>query len=330
MRLMINGFGRIGRQAFRIAYDQPEVEVVRINDVADAETLAYLLKYDSTYGVWAREVKAENGAVVVDGERFAVSNIKSPGELPHADDGIDVVLESTGIFRKREEAQQHLDAGATKVLISAPAKNAVDGNFIIGVNEDDYDAGRHDIITIGSCTTNCVVPMAKVLHDRFRIEHGWMTTTHAYTSTQNLIDGPQKKVRRGRAAATNIVPTTTGAAEMIGQIIPELDGKVSGMALRVPVECGSITGLVCRVESEASEQAVNEAFREAAAQSMKGVLGIEPAPLVSSDIIGNAHSCVFIPGETAVVEGRLVNVMGWYDNEWGFSARLVDMIKRMI
>ncbi|MFW6154973.1 MAG: type I glyceraldehyde-3-phosphate dehydrogenase [Planctomycetota bacterium] len=329
MRIMINGFGRIGRAALKIALDQG-VAVVRINDIVDATTLAYLLKYDTVYGVYPHDVQAGDGELRVGGTSIPISNLKDPALLPHKDDKVDVVLEATGIFLTREDARKHLDAGAKKVLITAPAKSPVDGNFIVGVNEDQYDGDKHAVITIGSCTTNCVVPMAKVIHDAFTIVHGSMTTVHAYTSTQALVDVPAKKPERGRAAAENIVPTTTGAAKMIGKIITDLEGKVDGMALRVPIPCGSITDMTCQVEQPTSAEEVNKAFQDYARGCGTGVLTIATDPLVSHDIVGNPSSCVLAAEHTNVVDDKLVKVLGWYDNEWGFSTRLIDMAKRMV
>jgi glyceraldehyde 3-phosphate dehydrogenase len=330
MRIAINGFGRIGRQVMRLAWEREELEVGHINDLVDAETLAYLLRYDTTYGTWDRHVEADDGALIIDGRRIPVSAEKDPANLPWKDDSIDVVIEATGIFRTREKAEKHLHAGAKKVLITAPGKSALDGDFVIGVNEDLYDPARHHVISIGSCTTNCLAPMARVLHDELTIVHGLMTTTHAYTASQNLLDGPHKKLERTRAAAENIIPTTTGAAEAIGAIIPDLDGKLDGMALRVPVNCGSITDLTCRVEKETSVDAVSEFMEKRADGRMRGVLRVADAPIVSSDIVGDPHSCIFLPDQTRVMDGTLVKVLGWYDNEWGFSNRVVEMAAKMM
>jgi glyceraldehyde 3-phosphate dehydrogenase len=241
-----------------------------------------------------------------------------------------VVLESTGIFRKREQAQQHLDAGAKKVLISAPGKSPLDGDFVIGVNDEQYKPDKHDIISIGSCTTNCLAPMAQVLHREFTILRGLITTVHAYTASQNLLDGPHKDLRRARSAAVNIIPTSTGAAQAIGRVIPDLDGRLDGMALRIPIPCGSITDFTCVVQKETSIEEVNQAMQRHSQGRMKGVLQIAPAPLVSRDVIGNTHSCIFSPDDTFVQDGTLVKVLGWYDNEWGFSSRTVEMMKRML
>lgn len=329
MNVAINGFGRIGRTFFRIAGKTEGVNVVYINDIGDAPTLAHLLKYDSTYGVWDKSVQAVNGGIEIEGTRIPVTSEKDPGKLPWKANKVDVVLESTGKFRKREDAQAHLDAGARKVLISAPGKSPLDGDFIMGVNEDQYDPKRHDIISIGSCTTNCLAPLAKVVHEEFTIEHGLMTTVHAYTSSQQLVDGPHKDLRRARAAATNIIPTTTGAAQMIGKIITDLDGKLDGMAVRVPVVCGSIVDLTCHVKKSTSADKVTEAMQRWSGERMKGVLKVADAPIVSSDIVGSSYSAIYTQEDT-IVKGSLVKVLAWYDNEWGFSHRLLDMVTKMV
>jgi len=295
----------------------------------DPKTLAYLLKYDTVYGVYPKTVEAGDGELRIDGKPIPVSNTKDPAQLPHKQDKVDVVLEATGIFLTRDDARKHLDAGARKVLITAPAKSPVDGNFILGVNEDQYDPDKHTVVTIGSCTTNCLVPMAKVVHDAVTIVHASMTTVHAYTSTQAIVDIPAKKPERGRAAAENIVPTTTGAAKMIGKIITDLDGKVDGMALRVPIPCGSITDMTCQVEKATSIDEINKAFADYADGRGKGVLTVTTDPIVSHDIVANPSSCVLAAGHTNVVDDKLVKILGWYDNEWGFSCRLIDMARRM-
>lgn len=330
MKIAINGFGRIGRMFFRAAFDQEGLDITHINDVAGAETFAHLLKYDSTYGEWDHEVSARDGCLVVSGREIRVLNEKDPGKLPWKESKIDIVLESTGIFRKRKQAQQHMDAGAKKVLISAPGKSPLDGNFVPGVNDDAYDADRHDIISIGSCTTNCLAPIAKVLHEEYGIRRGLINTVHAYTSNQRLIDGPHKDLRRARSAADNLIPTTTGAAEAIGLILPELAGKLSGLSIRVPVKCGSILDLTCELEKRTDPEEINGTVREWANGRMKGILQGCDAPIVSSDIIGNPHSCIFSTLDTFVQEATLVKVLAWYDNEWGFSNRLVDMMRRMV
>lgn len=331
MKIGINGFGRIGRQVFRIAYEQEGLEVVHINDVADPETLAYLLQFDTTYGRWAHRVRAEGDALVIDDSTIvSVSAEKDPARLPWREKGAEVVLEATGVFRKKEDAQKHIEAGARKVLISAPGKNKLDGDFILGVNGDQFDRDRHHIISIGSCTTNCLAPVVKVLHDQFGIEAGFINTVHAYTADQKLLDGPHKKPRRGRAAAENLVPTSTGAAAMIGQIIPDLAGRLNGIAVRTPVKCGSLLDLTCTLAADADVERINEAFREQANGSMKGVLAVDDSPLVSSDIIGREESAIVTSLDTQLIGDRFAKVLAWYDNEWAFSRRCVDMMQRMV
>ncbi len=331
MRIGINGFGRIGRQVFRIAHEQG-LEVAHVNDLTDADMLAHLLEFDSTYGRWSHRVTTEDGRINFNGRSCTVSAEKDPANIPWRDHGVDVVLESTGAFRKREDAAKHLSAGAAKVLVSAPGKSPLDGNFVIGVNADGYDPKSHDVISIGSCTTNCLAPVAKVLNEEFGIRQGLINTVHAYTSSQNLVDGPQKagRYRRARAAADNLIPTTTGAAEAIGLVLPELQGKLDGLAVRVPVSCGSLLDLTCVVEKTASAEAVNDALRSRAEGSMKGILAVEDAPVVSHDIIGTEFSAIVSPRDTKVLGGELVKVLAWYDNEWAFSRRCVDMMARML
>jgi glyceraldehyde 3-phosphate dehydrogenase len=330
MKIAINGFGRIGRQVFRIALSDPQApDVAHVNDIASPETLAHLLKYDSTYGVWGRDVSAKEGAIAVDGKKIPITAERDPAKLPWKAEGVDVVLEATGVFRRREDAQKHLDAGAGGVLISAPGKSPLDGNFVLGVNDEQFDREMQRIISIGSCTTNCLAPMVKVLHEEFTIQRGFMTTTHAYTASQNLLDGPHKDLRRARSAAENIIPTSTGAAEAIGRVIPELNGRLDGMALRVPVACGSIVDLTCVVEKSTSVDEVNRAMRDWAEGRMKGILQTAAAPIVSRDVIGNSHRCVFSPQDAFVKDGTLVKALGWYDNEWGFSNRCLEMMARM-
>lgn len=330
MKIGINGFGRIGRQVFRIAYAQEGIEVVHINDVSETETLAYLLQSDTTYGRWEHQVRAEGDALVIDdGTTVTVSAEKDPAQLPWGEKGAEVVLEATGLFRKKEDAHKHIEAGARKVLISAPGKSELDGDFILGVNGDQFDRDRHHIISIGSCTTNCLAPVVKVLHDEFGIEKGFINTVHAYTSSQNLLDGPHKKPRRGRAAAENLVPTSTGAAAMIGQIIPDLDGRLDGIAVRAPVKTGSLLDLTCILAADADGERINEAFRERANGSMKGILAVDDSPLVSSDIIGREESAIVTSQDTQLIGDRFVKMLAWYDNEWAFSRRCVDMMQRM-
>lgn len=331
MKIGINGFGRIGRQVFRMAYEQEGLEVVHINDVTEAQALAWLLQLDTTYGRWSHRVRAEGANTLhIDGRSVSVSAETDPARLPWGQKGVDVVLESTGRFRTKQDAAKHLEAGAQKVLVSAPGRSPLDGDFIIGVNDDQYDRERHHIISIGSCTTNCLATVAKVLHDELGIRHGFMNTVHAYTSSQKLLDGPSKEHRRGRAAAENLVPTTTGAAQMIGRIIPELDGKLDGLAVRAPVKCGSLLDLTCTIDKQTSADQLNDAFRRWARECMKGVLAVDDSPLVSSDIIGTEHSAIVSSRDTRVIGGQLVKVLAWYDNEWAFSRRCVDMMARMI
>ena len=330
MRIAINGFGRIGRQVFRIAYTEPGIEVVHINDLTEASALAPVLQFDTTHGKFAPRVQGEGSVLHVDGTTISVSAERDPARLPWREKKIDVVLESTGVFRRRADAAKHLAAGATKVLVSAPGRDALDGDFVIGVNADDYDPARHDIISIGSCTTNCLAPVAKVLHDELRIQQGLINTVHAYTTSQGLLDGPNKKPRRGRAAAENLVPTTTGAAGMIGKIIPELDGKLDGLAVRAPVKCGSLLDLTCIVEREATAEGINDLFRKWSRGLMQGMHAVERRPIVSSDVIGTEESAIVSAEDTQVIGGRFVKVLAWYDNEHAFARRCVDMIARMV
>jgi glyceraldehyde 3-phosphate dehydrogenase len=325
MRVAINGFGRIGRNFLRASLRQAApYEVVAVNDLATAEVLAHLLTYDSAYGILDADVVAEDGAIVVDGHRISVLSSRDPGELPWDEHGIDVVVESTGRFTNAARARAHLEAGARKVLISAPATGD-DLTLVYGVNSARYDPARHHIVSNASCTTNSLAPLAKVLHDLTGIESGLMTTVHAYTQDQNLQDGPHRDLRRARAAAHNIVPTTSGAAKAIGRVLPELDGRLSGFALRVPVLTGSMTDLTVTTSRTATVEEINAAYAEAAAGGLEGILAYNEAPIVSSDIIGNPASTIFDAPLTAV-NGRTVKVLGWYDNEWGFSNRLVDTV----
>jgi glyceraldehyde-3-phosphate dehydrogenase type I len=331
MRIAINGFGRIGRQVFRQAWAERDIEIAHVNDLGDAATMAHLLAYDTSYGPWNHEVRGEGEVLAVDGREIPVSAEKNPGDLPWQARDVDVVLESTGVFRTRDDAARHLAAGARKVLVSAPGKSPLDGDFVIGVNDDAYDHEHHDVISIGSCTTNCLAPVARVLHEEFGIEHGVINTIHGYTSTQSLQDGPHKDLRRARAAAENIIPTTTGAARAIGTIMPELDGKLDGLAVRVPVPTGSLLDLTCRVGKRVDAEMVNAAFRTWAEQRLEGVLLVQDAPIVSSDVVGDTHSAVVSPQDTLVMgDGDLVKVLAWYDNEWGFSRRCLDMMQRMV
>jgi len=325
IRVGINGFGRIGRNFFRAALQRgADIQLVGVNDLTDNATLAHLLKYDSILGRLPYEVKATADEITVGGQTFKALAERDPAKLPWGDLGADVVIESTGLFTDAEKAKVHVDGGAKKVIISAPAKNE-DITLVIGVNEDKYDPAAHTIISNASCTTNCLAPMAKVLNDTLGIERGLMTTIHAYTQDQNLQDGPHKDLRRARAAALNIVPTSTGAAKAIGLVLPELKGKLDGFALRVPVPTGSATDLTFTASRETSVDEVNGAIKAAAEGALKGILVYTEDPIVSTDIVTDPASCIFDAGLTKVI-GNQVKVVGWYDNEWGYSNRLVDVV----
>jgi glyceraldehyde 3-phosphate dehydrogenase len=330
IKLGINGFGRIGRLCFRAILERGgnDFDVVGVNDLTDAETLATLFKYDSTHGQYPGDVEVDGQALIVDGDRFPVFNEKDPTKLPWGDLGCEVVIESTGIFRTRDKAAQHLDAGAEKVVISAPAKSEVDATVVLGVN-DGVLTGNEQVVSNASCTTNCLAPLVKVLDDSFGLESGLMTTVHAYTSSQNILDGPHKDLRRARTAAESIIPTTTGAAKAVGDVLPHLDGKLDGMAMRVPTPDGSITDLTANLGQEVSVEEVNEAFRSAADGALEGVLQYNEEPLVSRDIIHNPHSCIY-DAPYAMAAGSMVKVLGWYDNEWGYANRTVDLVERLM
>ncbi len=327
LKIGINGFGRIGRNFLRAAKDQgADIEIVAVNDITDARTLAHLLKYDSVLGRFAGEVVSDDDGLIVDGARLKVLAERDPANLPWKELEAEVVVESTGLFTDREKASKHLEAGAQKVIISAPAKGE-DITIVLGVNEQDYKPSEHHVISNASCTTNCVVPMAKVLGDAFGIERGFMTTVHAYTNDQNLLDLPHKDLRRARAAAINIVPASTGAAKASALALPELKGKMDGLAMRVPVPDGSVTDLVCVLKKEVTVEEVNEAFRAAAEQGpLLGKLVYSEEPIVSHDIVGTPFSCTFDSPLTMAI-GSLVKVIGWYDNEWGYSNRLVELVE---
>jgi glyceraldehyde 3-phosphate dehydrogenase len=328
IRIGINGFGRIGRNFFRAALSKgTDLEIVAVNDITDAHTLAYLLKYDSVLGPLAGEVKSTDDEISVDGRSLKVLSVRDPASLPWKDLGVELVLESTGLFVDRENASKHLEAGARWVVISAPAKSP-DYTVVLGVNDSGLDLDKHKLISNASCTTNCIAPMVKVLQDAFGIEWGFMTTTHAYTNDQRLLDLPHKDLRRARAAALNIIPTTTGAARALGEVIPEVKGKLDGIAMRVPVPDGSVTDFVAQLSKEASVSDVNAAFRQAASGSLQGIVQYSEEPIVSSDIVGNPHSCIF-DSELTMAMGRSVKVFGWYDNEWGYSTRLVDLAEKI-
>ncbi len=327
VRVAINGFGRIGRTLFRAGYDDPEIEFVALNDLTDNETLAHLLKYDTVHGHFQGEVDQTEDSIIVDGREIQVLNEKDPSNLPWDNLDIDVAVESTGIFTDAEGTSKHIESGAKKALLSAPGDNMK--TIVMGVNEDIYNPEEDDFVSNASCTTNCLAPMAKVLNDKFGIEKGFMTTAHAYTASQNLVDGPNRKdLRRARAAAENLVPTTTGAAKAVGEVIPELDGKLDGMAIRAPIPDGSITDLTVVLEQGTNVEDVNMVFKEASENYMDGIIRYEDEPVVSSDIVDDPASCIF-DAQSTHVNGKLVKVLGWYDNEWGFSNRMVDMIKMM-
>lgn len=326
IRVGVNGFGRIGRNFWRaVAASGKDIEIVAVNDLTDTATLAHLLKYDSILGRLPYEVKATSDEIAVDGNAIKVFAERDPGKLPWGDLGVDVVLESTGLFTDATKAKVHADNGAKKVIISAPAKNE-DFTVVMGVNDGDYDPAKHTIISNASCTTNCLAPMAKVLHDTFTIEKGLMTTIHAYTQDQNLQDGPHKDLRRARAAALNVVPTSTGAAKAIGLVLPELKGKLDGFAMRVPIPTGSATDLTVDVSRDVTVEEVNAAVKAAAEGPLKGILSYTEDEIVSSDIVTDPSSCVFDSGLTKVI-GNQVKVVGWYDNEWGYSNRIADLIE---
>jgi glyceraldehyde 3-phosphate dehydrogenase len=328
VRVGINGFGRIGRNFFRAALEQEaDIEFVAVNDLGDAKTMAHLLEYDSNLGRLAGGVEAGDGVIHAAGRELKVLAERDPGGLPWKDLGVEVAIESTGFFTKREGAQKHLDAGARKVVISAPATDP-DVTLVLGVNDGEYDSSAHHIVSNASCTTNCVAPMAKVLHDTFTIERGFMTTIHAYTNDQRILDLPHEDLRRARAAAINLIPTSTGAARAIGLVLPQLKGKVDGISIRAPVPTGSLVDLVVHVGRETSVEEVNDAFRTAAGGPLDGILQYTEDPLVSTDVQKSAYSCVF-DSELTMVSGSLVKVFGWYDNEWGYSCRLVDLVQRL-
>jgi len=324
VRVGINGFGRIGRNVFRAAkHLGADIDFVAVNDLGSLDTMAHLLKYDSVHGILPSEVHVVEGGIMVDGDTLRVLSVRDPKELPWGDLGVDVVIESTGFFTDRDQAAMHLQAGAPYVVVSAPSKGA-DATFVMGVNTDSFDPATQKVVSNASCTTNCFVPMVKVLDDAFGVEHGFMTTIHAYTGDQMLVDGPHSDLRRARAAAINIVPTSTGAARATGLVLQAMQGKLDGSSIRVPVPDGSLTDFTAVLGTSASIADLNAAFREAADGSLKGILEYSELPLVSSDIVGNSHSCVFDSGLT-MSQGTLVKVGGWYDNEWGYSCRTVDL-----
>ena len=327
-KIGINGFGRIGRNVFRIIQDHPDFGVVAINDLTDAKTLAHLLKYDSVKGPFKGTVTSGEGSITVNGNEIKISAIRTPSEIPWGDLGVEIVLESTGIFRAKEQCMQHIQAGAKKVLLSVPPKDAIDAIIVLGVNDGDLK-DTDQIVSNASCTTNCLAPVAKVLHETFGIKRGLMTTTHAYTSDQPVQDMPHSDLRRGRAASQSIIPTSTGAARAVGQVLPDLNGKLDGMAMRVPVIDGSVIDLVAELEKSATVEDINAAMKTAADGSMKGILEYTEDAIVSVDVIGNPHSSVFDSLCTTVMGGNFVKVISWYDNEWGYANRCIDLLKRM-
>lgn len=326
IRVAINGFGRIGRNILRSAWGDPDIEFVHINDLTSDEMLAHLLTNDSVHGRFDQPVAAVDGGIRIGDEVIATSAARDPKTLPWGEKGVDVVLECTGVFRKREGALLHIEAGAKKVVVSAPGVD-LDGTFVVGVNSDTIDAEKHRVVSNASCTTNCLAPAAKVLHENFGIRHGLITTVHAYTMDQCLLDAPHKDFRRSRAAAVNVVPTTTGAAKAVGLVLPELAGKLNGMAIRVPTPNVSLVDLVVNLDRDVTVEEVNAAFIAAANGPLQGVLAAVDAPLVSSDLVGNPHSSIVDLGLTEVIGDRMLKVLTWYDNEWGFSNRMIDLTK---
>ncbi|MDP8207123.1 MAG: type I glyceraldehyde-3-phosphate dehydrogenase [Candidatus Electryonea clarkiae] len=328
VRLGINGFGRIGRLVFRAAFADDDFEFVAVNDLTDAATLAILLKYDSTHGRFPAEVRHEGEYIIVGGKKIKILAERDPAQLPWGDLGVDIVVESTGVFRHREKIAGHLEGGAKKVVLTVPAKDEIDATIVLGVNDADLKP-EHLIVSNASCTTNCLAPVAKVLNDNFGIRRGWMTTIHSYTNDQHLLDMPHKDLRRARSAAINLVPTTTGAAVAVGKVIPELKGKLDGMAVRAPVNDGSVVDLVVELEKNTTAEEINAAMKEAADGAMKGILEYSVDPIVSQDIVGSTYSSIFDSPLTRVMDGNLAKIISWYDNEYGYSCRVVDLIRKI-
>jgi glyceraldehyde 3-phosphate dehydrogenase len=328
IRVGINGFGRIGRLVFRVLHGRPDVEVVAVNDLSDPKSLALLLKYDSVHGRFPGTVEVDGGTLLVDGKTVRVLAAKDPAELPWKALDVTCVIESTGVFTKRADLEKHLAAGARRVVLTVPPKDEIDAMVVLGVN-DGILRPEHRLVSNASCTTNCLAPLARVLHDSFGIEHGLMTTVHAYTNDQRILDLVHKDPRRARAAAQNIIPTTTGAARAVGKVIPELKGRLDGVSLRVPVPDGSCVDLVATLKREVTVEQVNAALRAAAEGHMKGILEYTEDPIVSSDVVGNPASCVFDAASTMVMGGRMVKCLAWYDNEWGYSSRVADLVERL-
>jgi glyceraldehyde 3-phosphate dehydrogenase len=329
VKVGINGFGRIGRNIMRAALGNKDIDFVAVNDLTNAATLAHLLKYDSVLGNLKAKVEVQGDGIAVDGDVFKVVSFRDPAQLPWKDLGVDVVFESTGLFTDRDSAAKHIGAGAKRVVITAPAKGP-DITVVMGVNHEKYDPARHQIISNASCTTNCLAPVAKVLHEKFGIKKGWMTTVHAYTNDQQLLDLPHKDLRRARAAALSIIPTTTGAASAVGEVLPELKGKLDGIAMRVPVPNVSVVDIAVLVDKKTSSEEVNGVFRDAANGSLKGILQYMTEPLVSIDFRGNPYSSILDADYTKVMDGDFVKILAWYDNEWGYSSRCVDLLKYMV
>jgi glyceraldehyde 3-phosphate dehydrogenase len=329
VKVGINGFGRIGRNIMRAALGSKDLDFVAVNDLTNAKTLAHLLKYDSVLGNLHADVKATTDGITVDGEEFKVLSVKDPAQLPWKDLGVEVVFESTGLFTDRDSAAKHLAAGAKKVIITAPAKKP-DVTVVLGVNEDKYDPKAHQIISNASCTTNCLAPLAKVIHEKFGIRKGWMTTIHSYTNDQQLLDLPHKDLRRARAAALSIIPTTTGAAIAVGEVLPELKGKLDGFSMRVPTPNVSVVDLNALLDKKATGDEVNDALREAASGPLKGILAVSDDPLVSIDFRGNPNSSIVDSPYTKVMDGDFLKVVSWYDNEWGYSQRCVDLLRLVV
>ncbi len=328
IRVAINGFGRIGRAVFRIANGNPEIEIVAINDLTDPKTLAHLLKYDSCHGVWSEEVKAGESSIFVNGKEIQILSERDPSKLPWKEMDVKVALECTGLFRTREKASMHLEAGAKKVLISAPAKGE-DLTVVLGVNDSKYDPDNHHILSNASCTTNCYAPITYVLHKHFGVKDGFMTTIHSYTNDQRILDLPHSDLRRARAGAVSMIPTTTGAAKAIGLVIPELKGKLDGISVRVPTPNVSLVDAVYNLEKPATTEEINKLMKEYAEGEMKGILQYSDEPLVSKDFNGNPHSSILDAANTAVMDGTMVKLLSWYDNEWGYSSRMVDVVIRL-
>ncbi|MFN8673165.1 MAG: type I glyceraldehyde-3-phosphate dehydrogenase [Candidatus Sericytochromatia bacterium] len=328
VKVGINGFGRIGRQVLRQAMKRDNIEVVAVNDLTDPKTLAHLLKYDSIHGKFDGTVEVSDGSFVVNGKTIKIFAEKDPSKLPWGDLGVDIVVESTGLFTDANKAKAHKDAGAKKVIISAPAKNE-DLTLVLGVNDSSYDNSKHHIISNASCTTNCLAPLVKVLHDKFNVVNGLMTTVHSYTNDQKILDLPHEDLRRARAAAMSIIPTKTGAAQAVSLVMPEMKGKLTGFALRVPTPDVSVVDFVANLSTDVTVEDINNALKEAASGAMKGILDVSDEPLVSTDYIGNPFSSIVDSALTTVLEKRLVKVVSWYDNEWGYSTRVVDLIEFM-